>query len=159
MVEMRYQNRRRWSKLLLVSAVVVLFPDRPVPLHRNALDEVAAVLEAKVFRLKSDLHTPDLTGESMQVPTFEGRGWHHHNPSGAVVLKAGSRVEVTGVFNYAERGFFLELAGEEAGSGDDIAVRPRARIRFMVESPGANPEAQRTEALSLVARVLDFTTP
>ena len=141
-----------------IVAVLILFSDRPAALHRDALEAIARMLEAKVFLLKTDIHVPDLSGETMMVPTLEGRGWHHHNPAGAVTLQAGTRVEVTGVFNYAERGFFLELAREDTNvPRQPITARPRARIRIMVETPGTDPEAQRAEAATLIAKVLDIT--
>ena len=158
---MKYENRRWRTKVVLATAAaMILFPDRSAPLHPEALGAVATVLEAKVFRLKTDLHAPDLAGESMQVPTLEGRGWHHNNPNGEIILAAGTRVEVTDIFNYSERGFFLELAKEDTGvPRQPITARPRTRIRIMVETPGIDPEAQRAEAFALIAKVLDFTEP
>ena len=158
---MKYEN---WGRAAMMPAsllvALILSTDRPVALHRSAIESVATVLEAKVFRLKVDLHAPDLAGETMQMPTLEGRGWHHNNPGGAIILKSGTRVEVTGVFNYAERGLFLELAKEDTGiSRLSITARPRTRIRIMVETSGNNPDGQQSEALSLAAKVLDFTTP
>ena len=141
-------------------AATLLFADRPVALHHDALDAIASLLEAKVFQLKTDIHVPDLQGDSMQVPTLESRGWHHHNPSGAIALKAGTRVEVTGVFNYAERGLILELSREDpGGSKQPITARPRSRIRIMLETPGTDPDGQRAEAASLIAKVLEFSQP
>ena len=158
---MKYENRWRCTKVLLATVgIVILFPDLPAPVHPEALGAIATVLEAKVFRLKTDLHVPDLAGESMLVPTLEGRGWNHHNPNGAVALRTATRVEVTGIFNYSERGFILELAQEDTGvPRQPITARPRARIRIMVETPGTDPRAQRAEAFTLIAKVLDFTEP
>src|SRR4030095_7063737 len=149
MVEKMNENQRRMIRIVLVIvAVIILVPNRPSALHREALDELATSLEAKVFRLKIDIHVPDLAGESMQVPTLEGRGWHHNNPAGAVALKAGTNVEVTGVYNYAERGFLLELATEDTSiPKKPITARPRSRIRIMVQAPGTVPDAQRAEAV------------
>ena len=143
-----------------MAAAMILFADRPAALHRDALDAIATMFEAKVFRLKTDIHVPDLQGESMQVPTLEGRGWHHHNPNGAIALKEGTRVEVTGLFNYAERGLVLELAREDPGSSKQpITARPRARIRIMLETPGTDPEAQRGEAVSMIGKILEAAEP
>lgn len=156
------ENPGRSMKALLAAAAIIffLFPDRAAPLHREALDVIATDLESKVFTLKSDIHVPDLAGESMQVPTLEGRGWHHHNPGGAIALRAGTRVEVTGVFNYAERGFVLELAGLDTGvTRQPSAARPRARIRIMVGAPGTDPQPQRAEAVALIGKVLDLNEP
>ena len=129
--------------------------DRPAELHAEALARVAARIEAQIVTLAVDLHEPDLRAETMQSPTLERKGWHHDNPTGPVALRAGSRVEVTGVFNYSERGLFLELAREEADPArSSPAARPRIRIRIMVETPNTDPEGQRAEALGLIARVI-----
>lgn len=123
-------------------------------LHGSAIEQVATTIESRSYTLRIDLHEPETKGASMQAPTLERRGWHHHNPAGPVVLRAGERVEVTGVFNYAERGLFVELSGD--GGGSDDSGRPRLRVRVMVETPGDNPSGQAAEALELIGRVLDL---
>jgi len=124
-------------------------------LHPSALDVIAKEYESRVFTLLVDLHEPASRADSMQAPTLERKGWHHHNPSGPIALRAGSRVEVTGVFNYAERGLFLELAREGAGPGRQaIAERTRLRIRIMVETPGTDPEGQTAEAMEMIRKVV-----
>lgn len=140
-----------------VAVALMMSADRPASLDAEALARVAARIESKVVALKVDLHQPDLRAESMQAPTLERKGWHHDNPSGPVALSAGSRVEVTAVFNYSERGLFLELARDEGSPArSSPAARPRIRVRVMVETPNTDPEGQRAEALELIGRVIDL---
>ncbi len=141
---------------MMMTGLLSLLPlDRAMALHPSALDEIAKEHESKVFTLLVDLHEPASRADSMQAPTLERKGWHHHNPSGPIALRAGSRVEVTGVFNYAERGLFLELAREGAGPGRQaIAERTRLRIRIMVETPGTDPEGQTAEAMEMIRKVV-----
>jgi hypothetical protein len=124
-------------------------------LGNSALDRISAACQSKFFTLKVALHEPDTSSDTMQASTLEKNGWHHNNPNGPVAIDAGSRVEVTGVFNYSERGFFLELAREAAGMTEgDIASRPRCRIRIVVEAAGSDQTAQTREALDLIGKVL-----
>ena len=61
------------------------------------------------------------------------------------------------IFDYADRGFFIELAQELRGMfGEPITRRARIRIRFMVGAPIDDPGAQAQEAISLIARVLSL---
>ncbi len=123
-------------------------------LHRDALAPIVTQFTSGLYTLQVDLHEPDLKGDSMQAPTLEMAGWHHHNPAGAVAIAKGSRVEVTGVFNYAERGLFMELSKDSAEGGEPAEDRPRIRIRIMVEAEAGEPEKQRAEALALIHKVL-----
>ena len=121
----------------------------------SALAEISSAFNGKSFLLRVDLHEPDPAADNMEAPTLEKRGWHHHNPSRPVALKSGTRVQVTGVFNYSDRGLFLELArqdGEDAGAG--ITARPRCRFRIMVETPPADPAGQARDAADLLGKVL-----
>jgi len=140
---------------------VTIVPTMTYAMEKAAVAQIAAALEGKSFLLKVDLHEPDPAADNMQAPTLERRGWHHHNPGGPVALKAGTQIQVTGVFNYSERGLFLELArqsGDDANAG--IAARPRARIRIMVEALPADPAGQAREAADLIGKVLqDVASP
>ncbi|HEY3174882.1 MAG TPA: hypothetical protein VGK94_03885 [Candidatus Polarisedimenticolia bacterium] len=148
------------AALRVASAVAVALlssTGRPMSLNAEALARVVARLETKVVALKIDLHEPDPGADSMQAPTLERKGWHHDNPTGPVALRAGSRVEVTGVFNYSERGVFLELSQVETTEPQpSTASRPRIRIRLMVETPDTDPEGQRAEAIDLIGKVLEL---
>ena len=125
-------------------------------LDNAALEQITATWDGQVCRLKVDLHEPDTGGDTMQAPTLEKKGWHHHNPTGPIVLKAGTRVTVIGIFNYAERGFFLELAKEQEGlESEPVASRPRSRIRIMVETPGTDSAGQAQEAGVMISKVLE----
>lgn len=127
-------------------------------LEKGVLEGLAAVYLGQVFELRANLHAPDPRGHSMQAPTLTSEGWYHHNLQGPVLLRAGSRVEVTGAFNYSERGFFLELAAERPeGARMSEADRPRLRVRFMVESPPAEIDEQREQAIELLDKVLGTT--
>ncbi|HET9480943.1 MAG TPA: hypothetical protein VFP98_04235 [Candidatus Polarisedimenticolia bacterium] len=139
--------------LLLVLALAAI----PVlALHTTALDRVHSDTKGRHFMLKIALREPIQFGETMQAPMLDRRGWHHQNSSGAIVLQAGSSVEVSGVFNYAERGFFLELAqaGGEA-SDQPVAQRARLRVRVMVEAGVDEPDRQAAQALELIGKVLE----
>ena len=150
------QSPRSLTLVMLLTVVLsFLSLDRAMALHPSALEEIAKEHESRVFTLLVDLHEPAWKADSMQTPTLERRGWHHHNPTGPIALRAGSRVEVTGIFNYAERGLFLELAREAAGMGKQaITERARLRIRIMVETPGTDPQAQQAEAIEMIHKVI-----
>ena len=125
-------------------------------LDNAALEQIATTWDGQVCMLKVDLHEPDTGGDTMQAPTLEKKGWHHHNPTGPIVLKAGTRVKVIGIFNYADRGFFMELAKEQEGlESEAVASRPRSRIRIMVETPGTDSAGQVQEAGVMIAKVLE----
>lgn len=126
-------------------------------LRGSALDAIASRCTGKVFHLRTDLRGAAPHAESMQAPMFDRKGWHSMAESGDVVLGAGERVEVTGLFNYAERGFFVELAREATGATKPpVRQRPRLRFRVMIETPGDAPEAQAEEGLALLRRVLNI---
>src|SRR5262245_2222923 len=122
--------------MILTSGLAMNLPSRCFPLGTSALEEISRSVEGKTFKLLTDVHEPDPRAESMQLPTLEKAGWHHHNPSGTVALMAGARVIVSGVFNYADRGLVLELNEEESWQAKrDDSSRPRMRIRIIVEAP------------------------
>ena len=124
-------------------------------LDRAAVERIATQFTSGLYTLMVDLHEPDMRAESMQAPTLEMAGWHHHNPTGVTVLAQGARVEVTGVFNYGERGLFLELSKDLADASTDAGTdRPRIRIRLMVGSEAANPGGQQAQAMALIHKVL-----
>lgn len=160
MIECRFKPLRTsaWAMLRCVAgaAAVVVASTSPVPgLHTTALEQVAAVYESNSYILRVSLKEPDLTDNNIQVVTLNKKGWYHVNPSGAVVLPAGSRVQVAGVFNYAERGLFIEIVLDSAErTGQPINTRPRARIRFLVEAKGDEPDEQAAEAVKLIDKVL-----
>ena len=143
-------------RCVVASAMLACAASLASAMEKSALDQIAGAWGGKLFTLRVDLHEPDPSGDNMQAPTLERKGWHHHNPTGPVALKAGTRVEVTGVFNYAERGLFLELAREDPEAGmEGIASRPRCRIRIMVETPPADADGQAREAAELIGKVLE----
>jgi len=152
--DLRRSRMARWvmAALALASGASVVAVDK------SALEQISGTWERKIFMLKVDLHEPDPSGDTMQAATLERRGWHHHNPTGPIALRAGTRVEVTGIFNYSERGLFLEIAREDPEAGQEgIAARPRCRIRIMVETPPADPAGQAREAGELIGKVLGET--
>lgn len=152
--------RKSWHVAMLLAAIVSLMPGASSPalsLDASALGQIAPLIEGRSFRLKVTLHEPETAGESMQAPTLEKKGWHHHNPAGPVALKAGDEVEVTAVFNYSERGLFLELAKAQPGpEREPITARPRIRVRIMVETMPSDPPGQVREATDLIGKVLDL---
>jgi hypothetical protein len=88
---------------------------------------------------------------------FDEAGWHFINQQSSIVLRSGSRVEITGFFNYSERGFFIELA--EASLGffhEPLNRRRRTRIRIMVKALPDDPELQYGQGLHLMAGILDI---
>ena len=121
-------------------------------LHRQAIEQIAASYTGRAVVLKRDLPAPIWNGEEMNAPMLNAKGWHHM--SGSSVLSAGSTAEVTGVFNYAERGFFLEIAAEPHRGAAAITERPRVRVRLMIESPATDPAAQAAEAARLIGTLL-----
>jgi hypothetical protein len=147
---------RRASAVICAVALTVSASTLPSrALDRGALQRIATQYTSGLYTLMVGLHEPDMRAESMQTPTLELAGWHHHNPAGVTVLAPGSRVEVTGVFNYGERGLFLELSKDLADAASDTgADRPRIRIRLMVAADAADPAGQQAQALALIQRVL-----
>ncbi|HZI95249.1 MAG TPA: hypothetical protein VFE84_13465 [Patescibacteria group bacterium] len=151
-------RRSHRTALLFGVAILLSSSGAALSLDNAALGQIASAWDGKVCRLKVDLHEPDPGGDSMQAPTLEKRGWHHNNPTGPIVLKAGTSVTVIGLFNYSERGLFLELAREQEGlDGEPAASRPRCRIRIMVETPGSDSAGQAQEAGAMISRVLEAT--
>jgi hypothetical protein len=149
-------RRSHRAPLSFVVAMILCSSSAGFCLDNAALGQIVSAWDGKVCRLKVDLHEPDPGGDSMQAPTLEKRGWHHNNPSGPIVLKAGTSVTVIGLFNYSERGFFVELAREQEGlDGGPAASRPRCRIRIMVETPGSDSAGQVQEAGAMLSKVLE----
>ncbi len=124
-------------------------------LHQRALERIGEQIASHRFRLLVNLHEPDPRADSMQAATLERRGWHHHNPQRPIALPAGATVEVTGVFNYAERGFFVEVTGATPEGDHPEEARARIRFRIMVEADGTDAQAQQAEAIDLLRRVLE----
>lgn len=152
MISLRY----RIPVIAAIAVIAIGFHERVWSLDSSSLEQIASAYASKVCLLKVDLHEPDTSGEGMLLPTLEKKGWHNHNPSGPIVLSAGTRVEVTGVFNYSDRGLFLELARESSAQDlQSIASRPRCRIRIMVEALPADPAGQVQEAAALIGKVLE----
>jgi hypothetical protein len=117
---------------------------------REAVDQIAAAYEGRQALLRVDLHQPPLGGA--QAPYLDERGWHHNDPARPVALRAGEPVEVTGVFNYGDRGVFLEISRKERWKGG--APRVRVRVRFMASAGPEKPDLQAAQIRALVGRVL-----
>lgn len=126
--------------------------------HETVLQGIAAGHAGRIFVLKTNMREPESAATS--VPMLDTDGWHFWNPSGRIVLSEGERVEVTGVFNYSTRGFFLELAREDmALGGEAIQSRPRIRIRIMVEAESDKPEDQAVQSAALLGGILRPVEP
>ncbi|HKY31716.1 MAG TPA: hypothetical protein VJV23_04205 [Candidatus Polarisedimenticolia bacterium] len=124
-------------------------------LHSRALSEVVAAYGSQPFILRADLRGPAQGGDGMLVPMLDRKGWHF--TGGSPVLAAGAAVEVTGLFNYSERGFVVEIARQAEGFGaEPVGRRERVRVRLTVESPSADPAAQVREAAALLRSLLSF---
>jgi len=120
-------------------------------LHRQAVEQIATSFSGRAIVLKVDLPGPAWGGEGMSAPMLNAKGWHVAGPA---VLTSGSTAEVTGVFNYAERGLFLEIAADPQRGAATIVDRPRVRVRLMIEAPGTDPAAQAAEAVRLIEKLL-----
>jgi len=154
---MRERRYRIHAAILIAALLMILSIPEAAALERTALDQVAQRIEHNLFSLKVNLREPVIRGGVMQAPTLTPKGWIHVDNAASVVLAAGTTVEVTGVFDYADRGFFIELAQEPRGMfGEPITRRARIRIRFMVGAPIDDPGAQAQEAIALIARVLSL---
>ncbi|MFQ5701558.1 MAG: hypothetical protein ACE5HU_06925 [Acidobacteriota bacterium] len=141
--------------LPLVTAAMLCLGDRPSCVPSSLLQRIVVDYRSKVFTLKMDLREP--YHPVVHVPMFDAEGMHFYNPAGKIVLAKGTRVEITGVFNYSERGFFLELARESTGFlQEDLNRRARMRIRFMVQATKDEPEEQAVQANELIAKILDL---
>jgi len=138
--------------------VLVMIPaSAPRALHRRALEQVAARYENRSVVLKAGLNAAVAGSEGMQAPMLDAKGWHH--VAGPVVLPPGTHAEITGVFNYAERGLVLEIARAAETSSDPLLDRPRVRVRVMTDVPSADPDGQAAQATTLIDRILDVETP
>lgn len=145
----------RSSMAILIAAVALAAVAPAAAVNPTVIETLAAAYESQLFLLKVGLHEPVRTNEGLHAPMLDEKGWHYRDPSRPVVLRAGTRVEVTGLFNYAERGMFLELAEESGGFvRRQVRDRSRIRVRLMVEAAGDDPDAQRKEAAALLERLL-----
>lgn len=148
-------NLRQLPAFLVALAVASC--GEALALNDRALETIALRCDGKLFTLRANLREPSRQREAMQTPMLDRKGWHFSDESGEVWLREGERVEVTGLFNYSEKGFFVELSQQEAGSSRE-ARRQRRRMRFrvMTEAPLEDPDAQAAEGLALLRRVLDL---
>ncbi len=122
---------------------------------REALDRIVEACEGRAFRLGVDLHEPEPGGNP--APSLDEKGWHYNDPNRPIVLRAGEEVEVTGVFNYGDRGIFLEVTRKDRARGEESA--PRIRVRFTAEAPPDTPDLQATQIRALIGRVLRPSPP
>ena len=148
------------AALLIVALLVV--PAHATAVHDSVLQGIAAGHVGRIFTLKVNMREPESGANN--APMLDKDGWHFWNPSGRIILSEGERIEVTGAFNYSTRGFFLELARENAGFGDapPIQSRPRIRIRIMVEADQDKPDIQAVQCEALLGAILrpaDSTLP
>jgi hypothetical protein len=141
-------------QLSLVLAAALSVTGAPAAV-REVLDQIVATYEHHPFRLAVDLHVP--LGLGQPAPSLDGKGWHHNEPSRPVLLRAGEDVEVTAVFNYGDKGVFLEISRLEKEKGSDLP--PHLRVRFIAEAPPEKPDVQATELGALIARVLRPPAP
>jgi len=126
-------------------------------LQRSAIEQIASLYSGRLVVLRSDLRAPSSGGEGMQAPMYDVKGWHF--AAGSAVLRSGEQAEVTGIFNYAELGLFLELAAPvDRGGPDALIDRPRARLRIMTEVPSADPSGQAAEALRLIEKLMSIAS-
>lgn len=126
--------------------------------QESVLKGIAAGHAGRIFTLKMNMREPESAATS--APMLDKDGWHFWNPSGRIILSEGERVEVTGVFNYSTRGFFLELAREDTAlGGEAIQSRPRIRIRIMVEAESDKHEAQAVQSAALLGGILTPVEP
>jgi len=126
--------------------------------QETVLQGIAAGHAGRIFTLKMNMREPESAATS--APMLDKDGWHFWNPSGRIILSEGERVEVTGVFNYSTRGFFLELAREDTAlGGEAIQSRPRIRIRIMVEAESDKHENQAVQSAALLDGILKPVEP
>ena len=141
-----------WAAVM-INTLVMAVTGMSYALHKTSLERIMAEYTGRQFPLKADMRQP-AQGAS-HAPMFNNKGWHFVNNQGSLVLRSGSRTEITGIFNYSENGFFIELA--EASQGffhEPLNRRRRMRVRIMVEAPGDDPELQYAQGLHLMARIL-----
>jgi hypothetical protein len=138
-------------KLPLSIALLALLGALPAAaVVRDLLDRFVSEYQGGAFRLVADLHSPEPGGQP--APFVDIKGWHHNDPNRPVVLRAGEEVEVTGVFNYGDKGVFLEIARRGMPAGEENP--PHVRVRFVAEAPPEKPDVQVTEIEALVLKVL-----
>jgi hypothetical protein len=156
-------DRTEWCarRRALCTLAVILFSmipsSAPRALHRRALEQVAARYENRPVVVKSDLRASTTGSEGMLMPMFDGKGWHH--TTGAVVLAPGTHAEITGVYNYSERGLVLEIARAGETSSEPLLDRPRVRVRVMTDVPSTDPDGQAAQATALIDRILALEAP
>lgn len=122
---------------------------------REVLDKIVEAYEHQAFRLAVDLHVPEPRGQP--APSLDLKGWHHNDPNRPVLLRAGDDVEVTAVFNYGDKGVFLEISRLEKVKGE--GTRAHLRVRFAAEALPDKPDVQATELGALIRRVLRPAAP
>lgn len=142
--------RRAAHVAVALSAVLAAGVPTAIALHARALDRIAEQVERRSFHLRTSLREPARQAESMQAPMLDRKGWHYLQTAGPILLHQGEVVQVKAVFNYSEKGFFVELAPEPARD------RKGLRFRVMVETPGDDVEGQVAEGLALLGKVLDL---
>lgn len=118
---------------------------------RDVIVQIAGDYEGKEFRLRVDLRQPPPGGA--QAPYLDERGWHASDPNLPILLPSGGEVVVTGVFNYADKGVFLEITRKERWGGAGAA--PKVRVRFMAAAGPEKPEDQAAQIRRLIGRVLE----
>lgn len=149
---------RRVTRLSLLLAGVLAASSFVLAVQETVLQGIAAGHAGKIFTLKMNMREPESAATSS--PMLDKDGWHFWNPSGRIILSEGERVEVTGVFNYSTRGFFLELTREDTAlGGEAIQSRPRIRIRVMVEAESDKPEDQAVQSAAALGGILKPVEP
>lgn len=148
----------RRSLVSFILMLVMISAGPAAAIDQRVLERIAEAYEAGVFSVRVDIHEPNPRVTSMQSPTVFSNGWRHHNPGGPVLFPAGSLVEVTALFNYSERGFFLELA-EVREEDTPVTERKRLRIRFMIEPGITALDEQAEKAIELIDMVLRPVEP
>ncbi|HXI01680.1 MAG TPA: hypothetical protein VNI57_00750, partial [Candidatus Saccharimonadales bacterium] len=104
----------------------------------------------RIFTLKIDLHQAESGGHP--APWLDKKGWHRRDIRRPTILRAGTQVEVTGIFDYGDRSIFLELTEYPTMAWNGPPVRMRIRIK--AESGPAEPGDQDEEIERLIALVL-----
>lgn len=144
---------------LVIPVMLIMMAGPPAAaLDERVLQRLAGTYMSGVFALRVDVHEPNTRVDSMQSPTVESSGWRNHNPGGPVLFHSGSLVEVTGLFNYSDRGFFLEVA-EVTEAGVPATDRKRVRIRFMIEPGITALDEQEKKSVELIEMVLGPAEP
>ena len=151
----RMMARMSWRPQLSLALAAALSVNGAAAAVREVLDQIVATYEHHPFRLAVDLHVP--LGLGQPAPSLDLKGWHHNEPSRPVLLGAGEAVEVTAVFNYGDKGVFLEISRFEKEKGSDLP--PHLRVRFIAEAPPEKPDVQATELVTLISRVLRPPAP